>query len=77
MPGFYFIVFDVLFGAGEHVYVAENTGKTPLILILEIRACAPFENKHVKFVFSVNQVIGYVELAYAVTYLAETDEFTV
>ena len=51
------------FLAGKEVDLAEDTREAEFILILKIRAVAPFEHKHFKCIFACAKVFGYIDLA--------------
>jgi len=71
------IVNDVTLGASENIRVAENTGEAQFVLILEVRAHAPFQHEHVDLVVAAFDKIGRVELGLTVRDLREADELVV
>ena len=51
------------------IYLSEDTRHSVFILILKIRAVAPFQHQHSYVVFTYADVVGYIYLTCIVTYL--------
>ena len=61
----------------EDIYITENTAESPHILILKIRAVAPFENKQGNSVYADVRKLRDIKFACHMADLAVTYEFAV